>query len=61
MKVYIVIEEDMVGARAVIAADTREKCEKRLFQEFNQDLRSLGNGVYRCGSSVISIQELDLE
>lgn len=60
MSIYILLEEDMVGAKVLFASSNRKLVEEQLKKEFNTDLRYLADGLWRCGSSVVSIQEVEL-
>jgi hypothetical protein len=61
MKVFVVIEEDIDGARLVYASQTKDSAEKYVSENYARELRWLMDGVWRCGSSVISIQESSLD
>jgi hypothetical protein len=58
--IYILLEEDMLGAKVLFASPDRKLVEEQLKKEFNADLRYLADGLWRCGSSVVSIQEVEL-
>lgn len=60
-KAFIVVEEDMVGARVVYASENKDKCVAVIQRDYAQQLRSLSDDLFRCGSSVISIQEVEVE
>jgi hypothetical protein len=61
MKLYVVVEEDTVGARVEYVASTKELAETFVSENYAKELRWLMDGVYRCGSSIISIQESNLD
>jgi len=61
MKVFVVVEEDTVGARVEYVGNSREAAENFVTENYAKELRWLMDGVYRCGSSVISIQESKLD
>jgi hypothetical protein len=61
MKIFIVIEEDIDGARVVYSGQSRESAEKYVVDNYARELRWLMKGVWRCGSSVLSIQESTLD
>jgi hypothetical protein len=58
--IYILLEEDMVGAKVLFASQDRSLVEAELKREFKTDLRWLAEGLWRCGSSIVSIQEVEL-
>lgn len=60
-KIFVIVEEDIVGARAVYASDSKEKCEQKILRDFPRELRFLADGVWRCGSSILSIQETECD
>jgi hypothetical protein len=61
MKLFIVVEEDLVGARAVFASADKVKCTAMIKRDYARELRCLTDDLFRCGSSVISIQEVEVE
>ena len=58
--IYLLLEEDMVGAKVLFASADRSLVEEALKREFRTDLRWLADGLWRCGSSIVSIQEVEL-
>ena len=58
--IYLLLEEDMIGAKVLFASADRALVEAALNKEFHTDLRWLADGLWRCGSSVVSIQEVEL-
>jgi hypothetical protein len=58
--IYILLEEDMDGARVLFASQDKLLVEEQLKQEFRTELRYLADGLWRCGSSIVSIQEVEL-
>lgn len=61
MKIFIVIEEDMDGARVVYSGQNKDSAEKYVIENYARDLRWLMAGVWRCGSNIISVQESILD
>ena len=61
MNLFIVVEEDIEGARVVNASSSRDSAEKFITENYARELRWLMDGVWRCGSSVISIQTITLD
>ena len=61
MKVFVVIEEDIDGARVTNVSTTKEKSEQYVSENYARELRWLMDGVWRCGSSIISIQESEVD
>lgn len=61
MKLFIVIEEDIDGARVVYSGQSKESAEKHVSENYARELRWLMDNVWRCGSSIISIQESTLD
>jgi hypothetical protein len=61
MKIFIVIEEDIDGARVVYSGQSKEAAEKYVAENYARELRWLMDSVWRCGSSVLSIQESTLD
>lgn len=60
MNVFIVIEEDLDGARVAYVSDSKELAENYVQENYSRELRWLMDNVWRCGSSVISIQTSEL-
>jgi hypothetical protein len=58
--IYLLLEEDMVGAKVLFASKDKTLVETKLHREFHTDLRWLADGLWRCGSSIVSIQEVEL-
>ena len=58
--IFVIVEEDMVGARVVFASESNEKCTEFVQKMYAQELRYLMPNVWRCGSSVVSIQPIEL-
>lgn len=61
MNLYIVIEEDIDGARVTHVTSDRQKAELYVQENYSRELRWLMDNVWRCGSSIISIQESVLD
>ena len=59
-KIYVLVEEHMEGASVVFASLEKEKCEQKIREDYARDLRHLAVGLWRSGSSIISIQETEL-
>lgn len=60
MKIFTIVEEDMVGARVIFASQSQEKCVEHVQKTYSQELRYLMPNVWRCGSCIISIQPIEL-
>lgn len=60
MNLFIVIEEDIDGARVVYVSESKDLAEKYVSENYARELRWLMDGVWRCGSSIVSIQESKL-
>lgn len=61
MNLFVVIEEDMDGARVAYISETKQSAENYVTENYAKELRWLMDNVWRCGSSVISIQESKLD
>jgi hypothetical protein len=60
VSIYIIIEEDINGARVVYSGTSKLAAEEFVKETFPRDLRWLMDNIWRCGSSIISIQESEL-
>jgi hypothetical protein len=60
MQVFIVVEEDSIGARASKVYCSKVQCEDYIKETF-PDLRYLTEDAWRAGSVIISIQTADLD
>lgn len=60
-KIFVVVEEDTVEAKAVYASADREKCLTVIQRDYAQELRKLADNLFRCGSSVVTIQEVEVD
>lgn len=61
MNIFIVIEEDIDGARVAYTSSERGKAELYVQENYARELRWLMDNVWRCGSSIVSIQESTLD
>lgn len=59
-KIFVIIDETIDESRAIFASFEKSSCEARMKQEF-KTLHYVGGDIWRCGSSIISIQEVELE
>ena len=60
MEVFVVLEEDQIGARVSKVASTKEKCEEYIKETFSE-LRFLTEDAWRCGGVIVSIQKTNLD
>lgn len=61
MKIFVVVEEDIVGARVAYTSQSKDSAEKFIMENYPRELRWLTDGVWRCGECVLSIQESNLD
>ena len=60
MEIFIVLEEDQIGARVSKVTFTKEKCEEYIKETF-PELRYLTDDAWRCGGVIVSIQKSNLD
>lgn len=60
MEIFIVLEEDSIGARASKVYTTKEKCEEYIKESF-PELRYLTEDAWRSGGVVVSIQKATID
>jgi len=60
MEVFVVLEEDQIGARVAKVSSSKEKCEDYIKETF-PELRYLTDDAWRCGGVIVSIQKTNFD
>ena len=57
--IFILIEEDMDGARPIFASADKSIIEDRMKKDYSS-LHFVGGDIWRSGSAIVTIQEVEL-
>jgi hypothetical protein len=58
-KIFVLVDETIDGVMVVFASADKEACIYKLKTEY-PSLHYVGGDIWRCGSSIITIQQVDV-